>query len=213
MPGTVDLKELPDEGSPDYFRSLVRNCIETYKSLPSDAMCLDYNKVPAELRAMVLDDAEYRRETRNIYAGQRLDELSEIENLMELAVNGGDEDDPRDRARRKKSGASDKDLLTMRFKAAQMRRELIASLNEDGGALERDAANFMFAAVTREEIERNVRYELYRGDSDGGLDELAGGKEEAPEGAGGKLRGGGRTSPLGPEDFFETLPGGEIVER
>jgi hypothetical protein len=216
MPGRMNLKKLPKQGAPGYFRLLVRNCIETYKELPNDAMCLDYNKVSGKLRALVLDDEEYKQETRNIYAEQRLEELRELDGLAKLALNEDEdeeENDPRRRGKKKKASGADKDMLNMRFKAAQMRRELIASLNEDSGASEGDAVNLMFVGLTREEIEKSVRDEVYDGDADDALDELTDRKEKAPEGTGGKARNAGKTRPLDDEEFFDVLESGEIVEK
>jgi hypothetical protein len=216
MPDRINLEELPPQDAPDYFRLLVRNCIETYKELPNDAMCLDYNRVSGKLRALVLDDGEYKQETRNIYAKQRLEELYEIDNLAKLALGGeedGEESDPRNKGKKKKTGGADKDMLNMRFKAAQMRRELVASLNEDNNASERDAVNLMFVGMSREEIGKSARDEIYEGDDDGALDELTNRKEEAPEGTSGKVRLKGQDGPLEDEDFFELLPNGEIVEK
>jgi hypothetical protein len=216
MSGQITLKELPQQDAPDYFRLLVRNCIETYKELPNDAMCLDYNKVSGKLRALVLDDEEYKQETRNIYAKQRLEELHEIDNLAKLALSEDmdeEDEDPRSKGKKSKIRGADKDMLNMRFKAAQMRRELIASLNENNNASERDAVNLLFVNMAREEIERSIRNEIDDGDADGALDELTGGKEEAPEGSGDKLRTRGQNEPLDDGDFFETLPDGEIIER
>jgi hypothetical protein len=216
MPDRINLKELPKQNAPDYFRLLVRNCIETYKELPNDAMCLDYNRVSGKLRALVLDDEEYKQETRNIYAKQRLEELREIDSLAKLALNendGREENDPRNRGKKKKISGADKDMFAMRFKAAQMRRELIAAMNEDANASERDAVNLMHVGVTREEIEKNARHEIDDGDEDGALGELSDGGEAAPEGSGGKLRTRGQDKPLPDEAFFETLANGEIIER
>jgi hypothetical protein len=216
MPGQIKLKKLPRQDAPGYFRALVRNCIETYKDLPNDAMCLDYNRVSGKLRALVLDDAEYKQETRNIYARQRLEELYEIDSLAKLALNeddGEDENDPRSRGKKKRVSGADKDMLNMRFKAAQMRRELVASLNEDGGASERDAVNLLFVGLAREDIEKSIRDEVYEGDADDALDELANRKEKAPEGTSGKVRNAGRTGPPDDGDFFEVLPDGEVVEK
>jgi hypothetical protein len=214
MLNQINLKELPPQDSPDYFRLLVRNCIETYKELPNDEMCLNYNKVSGKLRALVLDDEEYEQETRNIYANRLLEELREIDAIAKLAFDDEDEDedDPRSK-RQKRTSCADKDRLNTRFKAAQMRRELIAAMNENSRASERDMVNLIAANVTREELERNVRHELYEGSDDDALDELTNRKEEAPEGTSGKMRIGGKTKPLEEEDFFEVLPNGEIVEK
>jgi hypothetical protein len=211
----IKLKKLPDKNTPDYFRILVNNCIDTFGHIPNDSICLDYNRVTGKLRAMVLNDERYRQETRNIYAKQRLEELQEIENLAKLAT-GGDEDndyDPRDRGKKKKSTSADKDTLNIRFKAAQMRRELITSLNDVAGATERDAINLLFVGLTREEIMQSAKNEINDGNEDEELDELLGTKDEAPEGTGDKLRKKGQDRPSDDEDAFETLPDGGIVER
>jgi hypothetical protein len=212
----IPLPALPEQSSPDYFRSLVRNCIETYKNLPNDAMCLDYNRVAGKLRALVLDDSEYQQETRNIYARQCLEELREIDSLAQLAVKDGkDEDeqyDPRN-LRKRKTGSADKDMLTMRFKAVQMRREFIASLDAHNNASERDAANLLFVGMSRGEVERSARNELYEGDTEDTLNDLTHPQEEAPAGSAGTMRIRGQSRPLDDEDLFETLPDGEIVEK
>jgi hypothetical protein len=217
----ITLRELPPQDAPDYFRLLVRNCIETYKKLPNDEMCLNYNKVSGKLRARVLDDEEYQQETRNIYAQQRLAELDEVDNLAQLAFTDEDveEDfdfenaDPRSIVKPKPKPGVDKDRLNLRFKAAQMRRELIASLNDNNNAAERDAVNLSFVGVSREDIERNIRNEIEDGSADDALDELTNSKEEAPEGTSGKLRLKGQDRPLDDDAFFETLPDGEIIEK
>jgi hypothetical protein len=215
MDASVTLNELPQESSPDYFRLLVRNCIETYKRIPNDAMCLDYNKVSGKLRAMILDDDEYKKETRNIYAQQQLEAISEIDYLSRLAAGGEDEDDddPRSRGRKKKASGADKDMLNMRFKAVQMKRELIAALNEDNSASERDAVAFMYVALTREELDRDIYAEFHAGTAEADMDELTDRKEEMPDGSSGKVRKTGQTKPLADEDFFEVMPDGEIMEK
>ena len=215
MPEQITLKKLPQKSSRNYFRLLVQNCIETYKKLPNDAICLDYNRVSGKLRALVLDDEEYKQETRNIYAKQRLEELDELDYLARIA-SGGDADeesDPRGRGKKKKVSGADKDMLNMRFKAAQIKRELIASMNDDNNAGERDSVNLLFVAMSREEIEKSVRDEIYEGDADDALDELADRKEKAPESSSGKVRNTGKSASLEDEDFFEVLPSGEIVEK
>jgi hypothetical protein len=216
MPDLINLEKLPKQDAPNYFRKLVRNCIKTYGELPNDAMCLDYNRVSGKLRALVLDDEEYKRETRNIYARQQLEELRGLEELTKLSSEekpDEDEYDPHGMAKRKKKSAADKDMITMRFKAAQMRRELIAALNDNNNASERDAVNLLFVGMLREEIEKSAKDDIHEGGSDDALEDLTSPKEEAPEGTSGKVRGTSRTEALGDEDFFDVLPNGEVVEK
>jgi hypothetical protein len=217
MAADIALNELPHASSPDYFRLLIRNCIETYKKLPNDVMCLDYNRVPGKLRAAILDDDEYKRETRNIYARQRLEELSEIDNVIKSAVYEETEkesEDPRERGRPpKKSGVVDKDMLNMRFKAAQMKRELISQMNEDNSSSERDAVAFMYVDLTREELDRDIYVEFHAGTAEADMEDLTDRKEEMPDGSGGKLRKAGQTRAAADEDFFDVLENGEIIER
>jgi hypothetical protein len=178
-------------------------------------MCLDYNRVTGKLRALVLDDEEYKQETRNIYAKQRLEELQEIDSLAALATSGEEEEeyDPRRKGKKKKTASAEKDMLTMRFKAAQMKRELINALNTTAGTSERDAVNLWVVNVSREEIVKSIKAELYDGSADETLDALIRPKEEAPEGTSGKVRYSGKTRGPADEDMFETLPDGGIVEK
>jgi hypothetical protein len=215
MSGPINPTEPPGQDSPDSFRLLVRSCIETYKELPNDAKCLDYNRVAGKLRALVLDDEEYKRETRNIYARQCLEELREISSFTKNPLGMEEDEDGRDpRGKgKKKISTADKDVLAMRIKAVQMRREIIASMNEDGGAAERDAVNFLYVAMSVEEVVKGARSEIYEGGDDGDLDALTGSKEEAPEGTSGKIRGTGKTGQPDDGEFFETLADGEIVEK
>jgi hypothetical protein len=216
MAVSVTLNELPQESSPDYFRLLVRNCIETYKKLPNDAMCLDYNKVSGKLRAMILDDDEYKKETRNIYAQQQLEAISEIDYLARLASSDGDdeEDDPRSRGKKKKVSGADKDMLNMRFKAAQMKRELISQMNNDSAGSETDIIHLLWVPVTAEELARYRTTEVNAGGDEDGLAGLTSNKEEMPEGTGGKIRTKGQTESLEDADFFDIdSETGEITER
>jgi hypothetical protein len=86
-------------------------------------------------------------------------------------------------------------------------------MNEDSSVSERDAVNFLYVAVTREEVDKSVGLELHEGSDDDALDELTGPGEAVPEGTNGKVRNTGKTKPLDDEDFFEVLESGEIVEK
>ena len=217
------LPSLPDKNSPDYFRALVRNCIAAYSRFTNDGLSLDYCKViDQKLRAMVLADDEYKCETKSIYAQQRLEELEEFEELKRLAANEEEDDDgddryndaadPRNRGRAgKRKRAVDKDTLTMRFKAAQLKREIRAETASASHDVERDALFVMFVYMTREEFDRLNEAEVHPGGSDDDLEDLAGHKEAVPEGTSGKLQNRGRDRYDG-EPFEQVLENGEIVE-
>jgi len=215
------LEPLPEKDSPGYFRALVNNCVRAYEKSSNDGLALDLCKVAdKKLRAMILNDEEYKVETKNIYARQRIEEMEEVEYLASVAANGGmdedeedDDDDhyaPRDGERKpKKLTGVDKDMINMQFKAAQMKRELRAELSKAEGDNERDAINFMFIPITREEFEELATVEINQGSNDADFDALMGAKEEVPSGS---LQMKGSTK-LQDEDYFDVLPDGEIVER
>jgi len=212
------LAPLPEKDNPGYFRALVGNCVRAYEKLSNDGLALDYCKVAdKKLRALILNDEEYRAETKNIYAKQRLEEMEEVEYLASLAANDGmdDEDDddhyaPRDGDKKsKKITGADKDLINMRFRAAQMKRELRAELSKKEGDNERDAINFMFIPITRKEFEKLTTVEIHQGSDDADFDALIGTKEDVPSGS---LQTKGKIK-LQDEDYFDVLPDGEIVER
>jgi hypothetical protein len=209
----------------DHFRALVRDCIAAYTKFTNDRLSLDFCRVTdKKIRAMVLADEEYRSETRNIYARQRLEEIEEIDRLARMASREDEEDgdtdagdiesaDPRNGKKGKKKPVIDKDRLNMLFKAAQMRREIRADMSSSAQDVERDAVNLMWVGVSRGDIETSIRDDIYEGDDEGSLDELIDRKEDVPEGTGGKVRGTGEAVPPDDEDFFDVLPDGEIVER
>ena len=211
-----------DPSSPEYFRDLVKNCVAAYEKFTNDRYALDYCRVSdKKLRAMILSDEYYQSETRNVYARKRLEEIEELNHLVKLAAAGddgddGDEDvedaDPRNgRREKKKSAGIDKDRLAMRFKAAQMRRELMAAMEANSQDSERDAAFAMLVPVDKVEFSRLTQTEVVPGSSDDELDDLAGRKEEMPEGSGGKYQHPkAKTDVEAP--YEEVLEDGEIVE-
>ena len=216
------LPSLPDKNSPDYFRALVRNCIAAYSRFTNDGLSLDYCKViDQKLRAMVLADDEYKCETKSIYAQQRLEELEEFEELKRLAANEEDDDgddryndatDPRNRGRAgKRKHAVDKDTLTMRVKAAQLKREIRAEMASASHDVERDAVYMMFVPAGVEDFTQSLDVEIHEGSDDDGLDELVKVKEAVPEGTSGKLQNRSRNR-YDDEPFEQVLENGEIVE-
>jgi len=211
------LEPLPDKNNPGYFRALVNNCIKAYEESSNDGLALDFCKVAdKKLRAMILNDEVYKVETKNIYARQRIEEMKEVEYLASLAANDGmdgdDEDDdhyaPRDGERTpKKITGADKDMINMRFKAAQMKRDLRAEMYKKESDSERDMVYMMTVSVTREEMENLVLADINEGSDNGDIDELIGTKDEVPVGTVSKPK-----AEVG-DGYFDILPNGEIVER
>lgn len=219
---------LPAKDSPDYFNALVQNCIAAYEKLNNDSLALDYCKVvDKRLRVLVLDDATYKQETKSIYARQRLQEIEEIEYLSSLASSGdaeGEDADtkdgyvhPSERGKKKKvekSTAVDRDMLNMRFKAAQMTRELRKDMAAVAGDVESHAVNFLFVPVSREEFERLATVEIDQGSDEADFAELLGRKELMPEGSSGRLRAEGtKHTEVEDDDFFDVMQDGTIVEK
>jgi hypothetical protein len=208
---SLTLPPLPDEGDPGYFRALVRNCIMAYEKLPNDRIAMDYCKVTGKLRAMVMDDETYIKETRNIYARQRLEEFEEFE-YLKAAASGEEEGDanrdPRGRGAEGRRTAIDRDMLNIRFRAAQHKREILADINRETGDVEKDAVNIFFVAMSREEFTRLEAVEAYQGSGDIGLDDLITQKEEIPAGSM-RLRGQTRTG----DGVFEVVNDDGSVEE
>jgi hypothetical protein len=217
---------LPEKDSPDYFRTAVRNCITAYEELNNDTMALNFCKITDKrLRALVLDDAEYKAETRSIYARQRLAEIEEIEYLAELASAADMDDDadtdtgefvhPSERGikrRRSKAVIADKDMLNIRFKAAQLKREMLKDMANVAGDTERDAVNFIFVPITRDDFERLLTVEISEGSNDADIDALIGVREDVPVGTKGLDTADAEDGTFD-DDMVEVLPGGEIREK
>ena len=219
-----DIIALPDRDDKDYFRKLVDCCVLAYEELSNDGLALDYCMVAdRKLRAMILNDEYYKAKTKNIYARQRLEEMQEVQYLARLAENGdsGDDDDcdyyePRDgKKESKKITGIDKDMINMRFKAAQMKRELRAELAIIKGDAERDTVNLMYLTITREEFEKLKTIEIHQGSDDADIDALIGTKEDVPVGTAGTIPQRGKTKVVeeNEDDLFDIGLNGEIVER
>jgi len=205
-----------EKNDSDYFRALVQSCIAAYEKLPNDGLVLDYCKVSdRKLRMMVLSDPEYKAETKNIYARQKFEELADLERLEKLAAgedeNDGDYYELRD-GEKKKITNVDKDVLNIRLKTAQMKRELRAELSELPGDNEQNAVNLMYVPVTREEFETFSSIEVNQGTDKADIGTLIGVKEDMPTGTAGKLPNRGKTK-VPDEDYFDVLENGEIVEK
>lgn len=155
----------------DSFEVLRDRVIDNYKKLLNQGLALDASRVQGKMRAMILRDPVFVRETRAIRAEKYLRELDEIEDIYEAAQRLGDEGDSwddssgRDGAGKKKK-SSDKDSLAMQLKAASMRRELMSLTAEDSSDNEESAVNFFFTALTREEMEALKQVEVNAGSSD-----------------------------------------------
>jgi hypothetical protein len=218
---TMHFMPLPEEGSGDYFRVVVHNCIVAYSRLLNDKLALDYNKVIGKTRALVLADMEYQCETRSIYSRRMWEEVDKMEQLVDMADAMGTEDsveaddfdsvDPRNRKKKregkKKPAAADKDMLNMQFKALQARREMLNLSADNETAEETNALNAMFVPLTKEEFEKLKTVEIFDGtdDTTGTFGSAGGGSKEAPDG-----RDGLRTVHV--EELYTTDANGDIIE-
>lgn len=142
------------------FKEIVSRVIECYKKVLNSGMALDACRVQGKLRAMILADPEYIRETKAIRAEKYFQELDEIEEIRKKA-NSLDIDDGG-----RGGGQSVKDAVTLQLKAAQMRRDLLSLSADAGKDDEADALNFFFCPVSREEMERMKRVEVFYGSGD-----------------------------------------------
>jgi hypothetical protein len=165
------------------FKALVADCIEAFRTFYDDTLSLDLNRITdSKVRAMILRDSEYQRETKYIRAEKTRRDIQELDELVSLAAGmGSDTYDPRDAKNGAKQGkaATDKDTLNMRFKAAQEKRSLLKEL-ADQGSDELDAMNMFFVPVTANELERMDTVEAFAGDGDADsvLVDLAGQAQE-----------------------------------
>jgi hypothetical protein len=213
--------DLPDEASPDYFRIIVRNCITAYSKLLNDKLALDCCKVlDRKLRTMVIADNEYQRETRSIYAQRMWEEVEEIERLVTLAdgMGGDDEEDEDDvdrvdvrnrgkQQKPKKVTTADKDMLNMRFKALQARRDMLNLSADNEQAEEIDALNIMYVPLTQEEFERMKTADIFKGtdDADSTFDTSGSASKTAPEAY-------NRKADTSVEELYTVDANGDIVE-
>ena len=149
------------EHNQDSFDALVSKCIDMYSKLLNSGMALDACRVQGKMRAMVLQDERYIRETRAIKAEKYLGELDDIDRIIKSAdrMVYGDDDDGRG------SSKLEKDALAMKLRGAQMRRELLQLTAADSDN-EDDGLNFFFCPVSAEEMERMKRVEVHRGSND-----------------------------------------------
>jgi hypothetical protein len=186
------------------FKALVQRCIESYALFGEDSLSLDYNRVTdTKLRSMIMQDYTYRQETKFIRAKKIMDDIKEIDELSRLAAGMSEpeadaeedaEEEPYDvrgtskpkkqKPKQKKSVTADKDMLNMRFKAAQERRALLSDINKIDGD-EMDAVNFFFVPISRDEFERLETTEIFEEravDETEAMSALAGTlKEKLPE--------------------------------
>lgn len=144
----------------DEFNKVVAKVIECYKKVLNSGMALDACRVQGKLRAMILADPEYIKETKAIRAEMYFKELDEVEEIRKKA-NSLDMDDGG-----RGGGQSVKDAVTLQLKAAQMRRDLLSLSADAGKDDEADALNFFFCPVSREEMEKMKRVEVFYGSDD-----------------------------------------------
>jgi hypothetical protein len=183
------------EPAEEAFRLLVQKCITSFETFGDDSLSLDFNRVlDTKLRALILQDYEYRTETKYLRAKKIMDDIKELDTLSSLAAGMyGDEDEDDGeydvRGSKKKDAprkplSADKDTITMRLKAAQERRALLSEISGLGGD-EADAVNIFCVHLTADDFEHIETIEITEESAldDGEVfDSLAGSlKEKLPE--------------------------------
>ena len=178
MPEALVIKDLPKEGSKDYYKILVENCIQAYAELQDDGLALDLNGVIGKDRAIVLDNSDYRRETRKIRAKKYLDEINEIKDISDrldklekLEKENAEDYDIRGGGKKGKKGKNGEvisrkdfeDQVKIRMKVAEMRRELFFKKGDEEND-EANALNIFFVSVTQEEFEKLETTEVHYGE-------------------------------------------------
>lgn len=189
----TDTKENKDD-----FDRLVDKAIEAFSKLLNNNMALDMIEVQGSLRSMIVKDPRYIRRTRAIKAERYYNELQEVEDVYKAANKLGEDMSGFDDDGRDGSSAADrarlqanKDALMMRLKATEQRRALLALTAESTEDNEDAAVNFFFCPISREEMERMKRVEIFDGtENDGDVLEkiMSDDDKKAPENESGKVR-------------------------
>lgn len=207
----------------DSFEELVDKAIEAYRRLLNNNMALDLIKVQGSLRSMIIKDPRYIKETKAIKAEKYINELEEVERVYNDAkslgssLDGFGDGDGRDGAGMsdKQLAQAKKDSLMMVLKATEERRALLALTSENAEDNEDSAINFFFCPVSREEMERMKRVEIFDGTDDDKdvlekiMDED---DKKAPENTSGKVSRG--TRKRAPEErIAEERVIEEVVEK
>jgi len=163
----INLQDVPKKDDPQYFDTVLANCITAYRRFLSDSMSLDYCGITGKQRALILDNKDYKRMTRTIRAEKYLDEIDEVEELSQ-ALRGaepdeGDEDIREANDPEKEYNKQYKDWFAMKMKAAEMRRDLLKMTKADDEKEEADALNIFFVALTKEEFAAIKEHEVFEG--------------------------------------------------
>ena len=159
---------LPDEGTKDYFKILVQNCIRTYARTYSDMVALDANAVLGKMRVMILDDPTYRRETKKIKAQKTINDLGELATIKRSIEYADDDDagyDIRGGKSEKPAKTFDKQQIDAQLKLFQLRNEIYAQASE-GEEKEGNSLNIFFVPITKEDFEAMKTVEISEGSDD-----------------------------------------------
>lgn len=144
---------------PEDFEQLVDLCIDTFRITYNDTTALDANGVIGKLRAMVLDDERYKRETKRLLAKRRIDELREINDLISEVSEAGEGDEEDEEAIPEEEPEVEEVEPEFEFPEIPSAEEMLAEEEKLLPPLEYDAR---MPEKEKEKIENNRRKALER---------------------------------------------------
>lgn len=161
--------ELPHPSAKNYLAVLIDECVKAYHRCMSDTLALNYIGVTGKDRAMVLENDDYRRRTRQAAAEKHMEIIVEVEQMaQDLTSEMPDERDYNIR----EPGVADrydkdyKDNLNQRLKVLDIKRDVLRMGHDTDDSNEVDAINIFFIPITREEFERLGTVEVHEATTD-----------------------------------------------
>lgn len=164
-------QELPPEDDKHYKKFVVEQCILAFEVLQSDKLALDWVGVTGKHRAMVLENSEYKRRTRQSTADKHMDMIFELNQISDnLKVEAPDESkydirgNPKDAANFEKDT---KENTNQRLKVMDIKRDVLRMGHGKDEASEADSINIFFIGVTAKEFADMDTVEIHEGDDTG----------------------------------------------
>ena len=136
--------------------------LNAFSLLLNDSMALDYCGITGKERKLILNDPDFKRESKRIKAEKYIEEINDINEIIKsLGKSTSGEN-----ARFSDSDEDPTKVINLKMKVATMRREMLSLSSNDKETEESESLNIFFIDVTREEFERLQNVEIHEGDMD-----------------------------------------------